>query len=139
MRIPIKLSCKTAKIPTKAHSTDAGFDLYTPIGFSLGPSEITVVNLGIHLAIPEGWYGQVACRSSLARSGITTLGGVVDSGYTGPVHVVLVNLSHEAKCFNEGDRIAQLILLPVVQANLELVSELEQTARGERGFGSTGK
>jgi dUTP pyrophosphatase len=140
MRLPVRLTLPEAKLPTKAHPEDAAYDLYSPLDFTLSKGQTITVNLGVHFSIPKGWYGQIAGRSSLAKAGCTVLGGVVDSGYTGPVHAILVNLGHEDRAFKQGDRIAQIIILPVAQADIELVAEFERTTnRGDGGFGSSGR
>lgn len=134
----MKLSLPESKLPTKAHPFDAAFDLYCPSGFRLEKGQTLAVNTGVHFGIPQGWYGQVAGRSSLGKVGITVLGGVVDSGYTGPVHAILTNLGDDYE-FKQGDRIAQIIFLPVLQAELRLVEDLGSTTRGDGGFGSSGR
>lgn len=139
MKLQVKLSQPLAKTPSKAYSSDAAFDLYTPVDFTLLSGETKTVNLGVHFNIPEGWYGQVAGRSSLAKHGIAILGGVVDSGYTGPVHAIFVNHGGSRE-FKQGDRVAQIIFLPVPRAEIEIVEEFQTTtSRGDGGFGSTGK
>lgn len=134
----MKLSLPSAKLPTKAHPFDAAFDLYSPKDFTLGGGKTITVNTGVHFGIPQGWYGQVAGRSSLGKNGITVFGGVVDSGYTGPIHVVLANIGDDHD-FKQGDRIAQILFLPVLEATFRLVEDLDSTSRGDNGFGSSGR
>ena len=108
---------------------------------TLEPFERKLIPTGLKLAIPQGYEGQVRPRSGLAlKHGITTLNspGTIDSDYRGEVKVLLVNLGSAPVVINSGDRIAQLVIAPVVQAELEEVDELDDTSRGDGGFGHTG-
>lgn len=127
-----------ATCPTKAHKTDAGFDLVTPRDFTVWRRDFASVDLGLHIEIPAGYYGQIAGRSGLASKGIFPIGGVIDSGYTGSIRVCLMNASEYTKHFKAGDRIAQLLILPVPDVEFEQAERLEDSERGENGFGSTG-
>lgn len=111
-------------------------------GFTLAPMQRAVVPTGLRVEIPPGFEMQVRPRSGLAlKHGITlpNTPGTIDSDYRGPLGVLLVNLGAEAYTIHHGDRIAQLIIAPVVQARFEVVTELGSTARGPGGFGSTGR
>jgi dUTP pyrophosphatase len=140
VELKIKRLHKDASLPIKAHPGDAGWDLY-----SLDITEIPawgsrLVSTGIAVAIPHGWCGVVKDRSSVAlKQDTTTNAGVIDHGYTGELKVLLRNNSHKIKWINAGDRIAQLLILPVPEVTLVEVSEFEETDRGEGSFGSTGK
>jgi len=126
----------------------AGLDLaYAPLegsdaSLSVEPGGRVAVPTGLAFEIPRGFEGQVRPRSGLARSaGVTILNapGTIDSDYRGEVTVLLVNLSQKTHIIAPGDRIAQLIIAPVVRADLEEASELNQTERGAGGFGHTGR
>lgn len=111
-------------------------------GLSLAPMQRAVVPTGIRIAIPEGYEAQIRPRSGLAtKFGITlpNTPGTIDSDYRGPLGVALINLGTEAYLIRHGDRIAQMIVAPVVQARFEVVEMLGETARGSGGFGSTGR
>lgn len=131
-----------AEIPKYETPGAAGMDLKTTKNFVLEPGERVLVDTGLKIKIPEGYAGFVQPRSGLAlKDGITVLNspGLIDSDYTGPLGVILYNATYnKPKEFKVGDRIAQLVIVPVVQAQTMLVDELEQTDRGEGGFGSTG-
>ena len=119
----------------------AGLDLRADEAFSLAPGERRLVPTGLAVEIPPGHEGQVRPRSGLAaRHGIGMVNGpgTVDADYRGEVGVLLVNHGREAVAFSRGDRIAQLVISPVVRAEVELVDELTETDRGAGGFGSTG-
>ncbi|TBR22729.1 dUTP diphosphatase, partial [bacterium] len=94
---------------------------------------------GIAMAIPAGYVGLVADRSSLARKGIKTAGGVIDAGYRGEVGAVLWNISREPVTLGRGDRVAQLLLVPVATPAVKEVKALSESKRGKGGFGSTGR
>lgn len=111
-------------------------------GITLQPMERRLVPTGIRIAIPEGYEAQIRPRSGLAlKSGITlpNTPGTIDSDYRGPLGVALINLSSAPYTIRHGDRIAQMIVAPVVQAGFEVVDSLDETARAEGGFGSTGR
>jgi len=121
----------------------AGMDLRAAIADSLvlPPGERALVPTGLRVAIPEGYEAQVRPRSGLAiRHGVTVANapGTIDADYRGPLCVGLVNLSQTPYTINRGDRIAQLIVAPVSRADLIVVKELDDTARGTGGFGHTG-
>lgn len=128
-----------ATAPTKGHSTDAGYDLYAPFQFTLLPGEMSDrIDLGIGFEIPLMYCGYVVERSSQGKKGIHSIGPVVDHGYTGNVHVTLVNNSSEPYEVKAGDRIAQMLLLRIGMEELEEVESLEGE-RGDHGHGSTGR
>lgn len=107
----------------------------------LAPGARRAIPTGLHMAIPGGYEGQVRPRSGLAlRKGLTVVNapGTIDSDYRGQVHVLLINLGAEVVEITHGDRIAQLVIAPVVQSESKLVETLPETERGEGGFGSTG-
>jgi dUTP pyrophosphatase len=130
-----------ARIPERAYAGDAGLDLATCEPLRLGPGERGVVHTGVAVAIPEGFAGFVQPRSGLAaRHGIAVLNspGLIDSGYRGEIRVVLLNTDREhAFVASAGERIAQLVVLPVPELELVELDELPATERGVRGFGSS--
>jgi len=139
--IPIALLTPEARLPTYATDGDAGLDLRASESFWIESGVRRIVSTGIAVAIPEGHVGLIHPRSGLAaKSGITVLNapGTIDSGYRGELKVILLNTSAAPFRIDVGDRIAQLIIQEYVHADLVEVSELPETARGDRGFGSTG-
>lgn len=141
MELKFKKLHPDAIIPTKAHDTDAGFDLYVPkngrffVPWTKNPTRIP---LSIAVDIPEGYFGLICGRSSLAAKGIDILGGVVDAGYHGEITVVIsLPVSHS---FDGGDKIAQLVILPLPSFTAVEVDEFNTvTERGTKGFGSSGR
>lgn len=131
-----------AIVPTRAHSADAGLDLYTPEGFmplSFGEVDNYTVDTGVHMEIPEGYVGMLKSKSGLnVNRGVITE-GVIDAGYTGSIKVKLYNLGEDIQYFQRGDKIAQLVILPIVTPALKLVDKFAKTERGDNGFGSTGR
>jgi dUTP pyrophosphatase len=128
-----------AVLPTRAHPDDAGLDLYGLEDILLIPGQGKVAKTGIALALPERHVGLVADRSSLAKRGIKTAGGIIDAGYRGEIHIVLWNISSEPIQLKAGERIAQLLIIPIATPAVAEVSTLDETMRGQKGFGSTGK
>ncbi len=129
-------------MPAYHSSEAAGMDLCASMDFSLQPAQRKLVPTGIRMEIPPGFEGQVRPRSGLAMKhgiGMVNAPGTIDSDYRGEIGVLLINLGHEAVTFQKGDRIAQLVIAPVVRATLTRVDDLNQTDRGAGGFGSTGK
>ena len=129
---------------TKAHSADAGFDLCAAEAGSVAPGMQRAVSTGLRVSIPEGFVGLVKSRSGLAfKKGVEVGAGVVDSGYTGEVKVLLHNLcKDETYFFDKGTRIAQMVVIPIYNGcTAQVVSEdeLGTTDRGTHGFGSTGE
>lgn len=134
----IKLNDK-AITPTRNNPSDAGLDLSSTESLTIYPLGRVLVHTGLALQIPDGYYGRVAPRSGLAiKNGIDVLAGVIDSSYRGEVCVVLYNTSKNIFNINEGDKIAQLIIEAHYNMELEQVSELESSNRGNLGFGSSG-
>lgn len=127
--------------PKKAHPEDAGFDLLAPKSFMIRAGQTVDVPLGIAVQIPEGYFGLICNKSGLSfRECIRTETGIIDSGYTGMVHVLLTNFGYRDKHFNAGDKISQMVVCKIHPDNeIELVDKLSETERGTNGFGSTGK
>ena len=146
-------------MPTKAHDTDAGFDLYAYCpdasfyswesgcqlnvkGVKVRPNETYKFHTGIKMAIPDGYWGGIYARSGLATNcGLRPANcvGVIDSSYRGEIIVAIHNDSNETQLVHNGDRIAQLVIQKVEPTVFEEVSELDETSRGESGFGGSGK
>lgn len=130
------------ELPAYAHPGDAGADLVSTESVRLDPGQRALVGTGVRIALPEGYAAFVVPRSGLAaRHGITIVNapGTVDAGYRGEIKVSLLNTdAHDAYEVTAGDRIAQLIVMPVTRARFVPVDELPGSVRGEGGFGSTG-
>lgn len=138
MRLPIQRLDPAAIIPTRAHSGDAGLDLYSTEDEPVVPGAITTIRTGIAVGIPYGHVGLIRPRSGLAaRHGIDTLAGVIDHGYTGEVQVVLATHSPIGRWIKAGERVAQLLVVPIAYATPQVVDALPGSARGNGGFGST--
>ena len=131
-------------IPTRAHATDAGLDLYAMEDKVIWPDckvgDGMVFDTGVHIEIPHGYFGKIESKSGLnVNQGIVSCGGVIDEGYTGSIKVKLYNLGMRGYAVRKGDKIAQLIIQPYATPELELVSHLDETERGDNGFGSSGR
>jgi dUTP pyrophosphatase len=141
IELPIRRVRDNARLPERAYSGDAGLDLATCERLVLDPGERAVAPTGLAVAIPEGYAGFVQPRSGLAaRHGIALVNspGLIDSGYRGEIKVVLLNTDREHQFVAEpGERIAQLVVLPVPEIRIEAVEELPESERGARGFGSS--
>lgn len=128
-----------AKMPTRAHETDAGYDLYAKVSRLIFPGDSFTFDTGVHAEIPVGYVGMVKSKSGLnVKHGITSE-GVIDSGYTGSISVKLYNHGKSPVNIEFGQKISQLVILPIITPELELVDDLEETERGNGGFGSTGR
>lgn len=128
-----------AYMPTRAHDTDAGLDLRTPFDVIVPARGSAIIDTGVHIELPQSTTGFLKSKSGLnVRHGLTSE-GVIDVGYTGSIKAKLYNLSDEPYEFKKGDKITQLVILPVLFPMIELVSELEETERGNNGFGSSGR
>ena len=142
IEIKIKLLDPGVQMPKYQHRGDAGLDLPSRADFVLEPGERVLVPTGIAVAIPEGYAGFVLPRSGLAaRNGIALVNspGLIDSGYRGELAIVMLNTDRcEPLRVKRGDRIAQLVIQRVEEATTVLVDDLDDTPRGEGGFGSTG-
>ena len=129
-----------SRVPTRASAHAAGYDLYTPKAFSLLPGESEIIDLKIALEIAPGWFGKIESRSSLGfKHDVFAFGGVIDSDYRGSVNIKLFHLGQQPLHVAQGHRVAQLVLLPCGQVSVNQVEAVAPTARGQGGFGSTGK
>lgn len=142
VHVSIKILSRDAQIPHMAYNGDAGVDLRSVERIVLEPQERAMVATGLAIALPEGYAGFVLPRSGLAaKHGISIVNapGLIDSNYRGELKVILLNTDPDKSFTIEiGDRIAQLIVMPVPTINFEQVEELAESQRGESGFGSSG-
>jgi dUTP pyrophosphatase len=140
MDIKVKKLNSNAVLPTKAHETDAGFDLYLPKDREamLLPRGTRKIAIGLAIEIPEGYYAQLRDRSSLASKGVHIHGGVIDSGYRDEWQVVFHCTNINGYEFSPGDKIAQFTLHEVPLARIVEVDTLSKSDRGTKGFGSSG-
>ena len=129
-----------ARMPTRAHTTDAGLDLYAKDTQIVPAKESAVFDTGVHIELPLCTTGFLKSKSGLnVKHGITSE-GVIDAGYTGSIVAKLYNHGKETVFFDKGDKITQLVIMPIYIPNeLVVVNEFEKTERGSGGFGSTGK
>lgn len=139
----VQIVCLDPDIPLlrPAHTGDAGADLRSAESAELQPLERRLIRTGISVAVPQGFAGYIQPRSGMAlRRGLGILNspGLIDAGYRGELKVIAINLGREAIEITRGERIAQLVILPVPQVVFEQVDELPPSDRGEGGFGSTG-
>jgi len=142
MKLKIKKLNNEAIIPAYQTELAAGFDLHAIKADILEPMERKLIKTGIAFEIEQGYEVQIRPRSGLAyKHGITVLNspGTIDADYRGEIMVLLINLSNDFYGIKKGERIAQAVVAPVVQAEIVEVEELSDTKRGEKGFGSTGK
>lgn len=131
---------RDANIPTRAHTTDAGLDLYTPTDAKIDGWGNITIDTGVHIEIPHGYYGKIESKSGLnVKHDVVCCGGVIDEGYTGSICVKLYCFNEVGYEFEKGDKIAQLIIQPYATPEIKIVKSLEKTDRGNNGFGSTGK
>ena len=140
IKLPCLKTLPTACMPTHATSKSVGLDLYSPTNVLVPAHDKVLVDLGIALQIPMGYYGQIASRSGLAIHHHIHVGaGVVDPDYTGSIHVLLMNFSSQDHVIEKNHRIAQMILEKVACPIICEVSQIPPTERGAKGFGSTGQ
>ena len=133
----IKLD-KNAFMPERAHDTDAGLDLKTPVDFTVWGHSSAIVDTGVHVQLPHGYFGELLSKSGLNMKHSVTTTGVIDEGYTGSVVVKVYNHGEDPVFFTKGQKITQLVVIPCVATSLEVVEDLEETDRGDNGFGSSG-
>ncbi len=139
IKLKVKRIHKDAKLPLYQHKGDAGLDVFSTVSCVLEKGEFKPIPSGIKVAIPEGYVGLIWDKSGISLKGVHRLAGVIDSGYRGEVKVVMVNLGEKTFVIEKGMKIAQLLIQPVSEVEVEEAEELEDTSRGEEGFGSTGK
>ncbi|MDY0405375.1 dUTP diphosphatase [Virgibacillus sp. 179-BFC.A HS] len=140
--LKIKLIHEDAKLPYQANEGDAGLDLYAIEETVIPAGESAFIRTGLQLELPKGTEAQVRPRSSLAlKHSVTVLNspGTIDEGYRGEIKIILINHGKQDFAVEKHMRIAQMVIAPVLQVKLEEVDDLTETARGEGGFGSSGK
>ena len=128
-----------AYMPERAHDTDAGLDIRSPIAATVLPKDSVIIDTGVHIELPPNTVGMLKSKSGLNVKHDITSEGVIDVGYTGSIIVKLYNHGIKPYSVKRGDKITQLVIMPIVYPNIELVEDLEETERGNGGFGSTGR
>lgn len=128
-----------AYMPERAHNDDAGFDLRSPKYDLLLPKADCVIDTGVHVAIPKGYAGLIISKSGLNMKNGILSDGLIDAGYTGSIRVKLYNMSNNTYEIQPGDKISQLVFIPIAEPNLIEVDTLSDTDRGDNGFGSSGR
>lgn len=129
-------------MPMRAHFDDAGIDFRTPEEFTLKPLESHIVDLNVKVQIPIGYFGKMESKSGLmVNHGVVCMGGVIDSGFRGNIKVRMMNLSDKSYTFHKGDKLVQMVLIPVLLADIESVETLDASESGREtsGYGSTGR
>jgi dUTP pyrophosphatase len=140
MELKIKKLRPDTKLPVYAHPGDAGFDLFIPDDLTIQPGERLSVPLGLAMEIPHGYTGLLLDKSGLShKHGLKSFGGVIDSGYRGEFHAGIMNLSDKPYSFAKGDKIMQMLIMPVAHATIIEATELNDSSRGDGAFGSSGK
>jgi len=137
--LKFKLLHEFAEVPRQQKPGDAGYDLSCLDVCGVSPGESQLIATGVAVAIPEGFVGLLRSRSGVAlKKGLEVHAGVIDSNYRGEVKVLMHNPTKKIQWFNAGDRIAQLLVIPIWQGKAEVVDELPETTRGQQAFGSSG-
>lgn len=139
MKLKVKKIQMDAKLPQYGHKGDAGLDLFSSIDFVLEKGQVEAIPTGIKVAIPDGYVGLIWDKSGVSLKGVHRLAGVIDSGYRGEVRVVMINLSDRPFAVDRGMKIAQMLVQPITMVRVVETEDLDDTSRGEGGFGSTGK
>jgi len=133
----VKKALESATLPVRAHETDAGLDLYAIEDTTIKPLEVSKIRTGIAIELPKETVGLILDRSSMGAKNIKVMGGVIDEGYRGEIIVCLSNLNPYNYSIKSGEKIAQLLVIPIITASIEEVKELSTTQRNDKGFGST--
>ena len=134
----IVLDCG-AFMPQRAHPTDAGLDLFSTETKAIPPHGWLAFDTGVHVEIPHGYVGLITSKSGLMKKNGVTSRGTIDEGFTGSIQAVLFNGDDKPLWIERGQKITQLVVIPCITPEIEVVDQLEKTERGEGGFGSTGK
>ena len=138
MELKVKRIHPEAKLPVYGHPGDAGLDLFSVADRDLAPGDVFAVPTGVQVAVPAGHVGLVWDKSGISLKSVHRLAGVIDAGYRGEVQVVLINLGAAPFPVRKGMKIAQMLVQPVAAVTVVEVDSLDDTSRGEGGFGSTG-
>lgn len=138
--VKVELFKPNARLPEYAYDSDTGADLFACEFTTIKPNETKLVSTGIKMQFPAEWAGFILEKSGLAlKKGVQIMGGVIDTSYRGEVNVIVRNVSTETVFFYQGDKVAQIEIRPVHQADFQTVGEVNDTARSASGFGSTGR
>ena len=130
---------ENAVCPQRAFPNDAGLDLFSREEQIILPGESAVFDTGVHVELPEGTFGKLESKSGLnVNYDIVSCGGTIDCGYVGSIKVKLYNMGTKPYMVRKGQKIVQMVVIPILRPELELVDHLEETERGSNGFGSTG-
>ena len=138
MELKVKRIHPDAKLPVYGHPGDAGLDLFSVADRELAPGEVFAVPTGVQIAVPPGHVGLVWDKSGISLQGVHRLAGVIDAGYRGEIQVVMINLGGTPFAIRKGMKIAQMLVQPVTSVIVVESDALDDTSRGEGGFGSTG-
>ena len=138
MELKVKRIHPDAKLPIYGHPGDAGLDLFSVADRELAPGEVFAVPTGVQIAVPPGHVGLVWDKSGISLKGVHRLAGVIDAGYRGEIQVVMINLGGTPFAIRKGMKIAQMLVQPVTSVTVVESDALDDTSRGEGGFGSTG-
>lgn len=140
MQVKVKKLHAEAILPKYALVDDAGMDVFALERTIIEPGQIMAVSTGIALELPKGYVSLIWDKSSISlKYGLTTLGGVIDCSYRGEYKIIMHNASNKPHTFERGDKIAQILIQPIISADIVEVDELSDTVRGGAGFGSTGR
>jgi dUTP pyrophosphatase len=140
LTLKIKKLHTNARTPFYARRGDAGFDIFVPESVTMEPGDRKTIPLGIAMEIPEGYVGLMFDKSSLShKQGLKTFGNVIDSGYRGEIHAGLINQSGQTQTLEAGQKIIQMLIIPVETVDIVETDTLSDSERGVGGFGSTGK
>jgi dUTP pyrophosphatase len=139
LKVKVKRISPEARLPLYSHKGDAGMDLFSVVDDVIQAGEVKPVPTGIQMAIPEGYVGLIWDKSGISLRAVHRLAGVVDAGYRGEVRVVMANLGKEPFPIKKGMKIAQMLIQPVETVDIVEADELDETSRGQGGFGSTGQ
>lgn len=138
MKVKVKKMEELAHIPQRAYKYDAGADLFSIEEVSINPHSPCKVRTGLSVALPHKTCGIIWGRSSVESRGLIVTAGLIDEGYRGEIIVCMFNLTDKIQVIGKGQKIAQLVILPVYYPNFKIVKELPKSNRGENGFGSSG-
>ena len=138
MELKVKRIHPDAKLPVYGHPGDAGLDLFSVADRELAPGEVFAVPTGVRVAVPPGHVGLVWDKSGISLQSVHRLAGVIDAGYRGEVQVVMINLGGTPFAIRKGMKIAQMLVQPVTSVTVVESDALDDTSRGQGGFGSTG-
>lgn len=137
--VKFKRFSENARVPAYAHATDSGADLYAANPVLIWPGDTQVVWTDVGVELPDGYEAPVRPRSGLSAKGVLVAFGTVDSGYRGSIGVTMTNTGRDPYTVTRGDRIAQLVVAPVARVSFEESEELAASARGDGGYGSSGR